>query len=63
MRERKKLLTRHANVDMARGMFAERGYDNVTFAEIVDRANISPETVFVYFASKDDRLRRRVGDG
>ncbi|PRY38785.1 TetR/AcrR family transcriptional regulator [Umezawaea tangerina] len=54
LRERKKLMTRQAILDVAAGMFAERGYDNVTVAEIADAVNVSAKTVFVYFPTKDD---------
>jgi AcrR family transcriptional regulator len=54
LRERKKLMTRRAILDTAETMFAERGYDNVTVAEIADAVNISAKTVFVYFPSKED---------
>ena len=54
LRERKKLLTRQAITDTAHAMFLERGYDNVTVAEIADAANVSANTVFGYFPSKED---------
>jgi AcrR family transcriptional regulator len=54
LRERKKLMTRQAILDAAGEMFAERGYDNVTVAEIADAVNVAAKTVFVYFPSKDD---------
>jgi AcrR family transcriptional regulator len=54
LRERKKLMTRRAILDVAEEMFADRGYDNVTVAEIADAVNISAKTVFVYFPSKED---------
>lgn len=54
LRERKKLITRKAILDAAREMFTERGYDNVTVAEIGDAVNLSAKTVFAYFSSKED---------
>jgi AcrR family transcriptional regulator len=54
LRERKKLLTRQALIDTAEQMFAERGFDNVTVAEIADSVNIAAKTVFVYFPAKED---------
>jgi AcrR family transcriptional regulator len=54
LRERKKRMTRCAILETARTMFAERGYDNVTVAEIADAVNVSSKTVFVHFPSKED---------
>ena len=54
LRERKKLMTRQAILDVAAEMFGERGFDNVTVAEIADAVNISAKTVFVYFPAKED---------
>jgi len=54
LRERKKHLTRQALLTAADHLFAARGYDNVTVAEIADAANISVKTLFTYFASKED---------
>jgi len=56
LRARKKVLTRSAIVAAAQRLFEERGYDNVTVAEIADAANISVKTLFVYFRSKEDLL-------
>jgi AcrR family transcriptional regulator len=54
LRERKRALTRAAVLAAAERLFEERGYDNVTVAEIADAANISVKTLFVYFRSKED---------
>ncbi|WP_410593682.1 TetR family transcriptional regulator [Amycolatopsis sp. lyj-23] len=54
LRERKKLITRQALIDAAEAMFAERGFDRVTVAEIADAANVAAKTVFVYFPAKED---------
>jgi AcrR family transcriptional regulator len=52
-RERKKLRTRDTIVAEARRLFAERGYDGTTIAEIAEAADVATSTVFTYFATKD----------
>ena len=43
-------------MDAAFTLFAERGYCNVTVADICDAAGIGRRTFFRYFATKDDVL-------
>ena len=56
LRERKKRATREALVRAGLELFAERGYDNTTLAEIADAAGVSTRTIFAYFPSKEDIL-------
>jgi AcrR family transcriptional regulator len=56
LRERKKRLTRQAIFDTAQRLFGERGFDNVTVAEIADAANISVKTLFTYVRAKEELL-------
>jgi AcrR family transcriptional regulator len=54
LRERKKQQTRLAISDIATRMFIERGFDNVTLAEVAAAANVSVNTIFNYFATKEE---------
>lgn len=54
LRERKKQQTRDAIAETAKTLFAQRGYDAVTVAQIADAANVSVKTLFKYFESKED---------
>jgi AcrR family transcriptional regulator len=54
LRERKKRLTRDALVSTALRLFEQRGFDNVTTAEIADASNVAVKTLFVYFPTKED---------
>jgi AcrR family transcriptional regulator len=56
LRERKKQKTRDTIIKVALELFAERGYEQTTIAEIADAAEISPRTIFAYFPSKEDIL-------
>jgi tape measure domain-containing protein len=54
LRERKKQQTRELLADTARRLFSERGFEQVSVAEIARVADVSVATVFNYFPSKED---------
>jgi AcrR family transcriptional regulator len=54
LRERKKQQTRQRISDIATGLFLERGFDAVPIAEIAEAADVSVNTVYNYFPSKED---------
>ena len=62
LRERKKLATRQLIAETARRLFAERGFDGVTVAEIARAAEVSEKTVFNYFPTKEDLVYWRLED-
>jgi AcrR family transcriptional regulator len=53
LRERNRDRARAAIVDSALELFATRGYDEVSVADVAARAEVSPATVARYFPSKE----------
>lgn len=67
LRERKKRLTRETIAKTAADLFARRGYDGVTIGEVARAADVSEQTVYNYFPSKEhlvfdeaDEFRRNI---
>jgi len=54
LRERRKHQTRQAISDVATGMFADRGFDEVTIAQVAAAAGVAKMTVTNYFPRKED---------
>ena len=54
LRERKKQQTRRLLSETARRLFSKRGFEQVSIAEIAREAEVSEQTVFNYFPSKED---------
>jgi AcrR family transcriptional regulator len=60
LRERKKQATRQLIADTARRLFVERGFERVRIAEIARAADVSEQTVFNYFRTKEDLVYWRL---
>ena len=60
LRERKKEQTRQAIADAALRLFARRGFEEVTVAEVGRAADVSEGTVFNYFPTKEDLFYRQM---
>ena len=54
LRDRKRERSRVLTAETAWRLFIERGYDNVTVADICAAAEIAPRTFHRYFTGKDD---------
>lgn len=54
LRERKKGQTRRHIAEVALGLFVRRGFEHVTIAEVAAAAEVSVNTIYNYFESKED---------
>src|SRR5215469_11375792 len=59
LRERKKARTRQAIADAAARLFAERGYVQVAVSDVAREAEVSEQTVYNYFQTKDQLVTDR----
>lgn len=62
LRERKKARSRLAISNVATKMFIERGFDDVTVAEVAAAADVSVATIFNYFETKEELFFDREGE-
>lgn len=62
LRERSKERRRVAIVRAALELFAERGFDATTVADVAEAAEVSPRTVSLYFPTKLDLALSRVSE-
>ncbi|GLV73120.1 TetR family transcriptional regulator [Streptomyces hygroscopicus] len=62
LRERKKQRTRDAISDAAITLFVERGFNEVSVAQIAEAAEVSKRTLFAYFPTKEDLVVHRMAD-
>jgi AcrR family transcriptional regulator len=53
LRELKKARTRQLIADVAARLFAERGYEHVTVSDVAREAEVSEQTIYNYFPSKE----------
>jgi AcrR family transcriptional regulator len=60
LRERKKQQTRQLIAKTAWRLFADRGFDQVTVAEVARQAQVAVATVFNYFPTKEDLVYHRL---
>jgi AcrR family transcriptional regulator len=62
LRDRKKLQTRRVISEAAIALFMARGFDNVSVTDIAQSADVSRQTVFNYFRTKEDLVLHRFSD-
>src|SRR5436305_3962270 len=61
LRERKKQRTRQLIAETARALFVEHGFERVTIAQVAHAADVSEQTVFNYFPTKEDLVYWQLG--
>src|SRR5215469_5289020 len=59
LRERKKARTRQVIAAAAARLFAERGYEQVSVSDVAREAEVSEQTVYNYFQTKDQLVTDR----
>ena len=59
MRERKKARTRRVIADAAARLFADRGYEHVAVSDVAREAEVSEQTVYNYFQTKEQLVTDR----
>ena len=59
-RERKKHEMRQVIAEAARRLFAERGFDRVTVAQVAREADVAEQTVYNHFPTKEDLVYFRL---
>jgi AcrR family transcriptional regulator len=59
LRERKKARTRQIIADAAARLFAARGYEQVAVSEVARAAEVSEQTVYNYFQTKEQLVTDR----
>jgi AcrR family transcriptional regulator len=59
LRERKKARTRQVISDVAARLFAERGYEQVAVSDVAREAEVSEQTVYNYFPTKEQLVTDR----
>src|ERR1700690_2448182 len=59
LRERKKARTRRAIADAAARLFADRGYEQVAVSDVAREAEVSEQTVYNYFQTKEQLVPDR----
>jgi AcrR family transcriptional regulator len=60
LREHKKARTRKLIAAAAARLFAERGYENVAVSDVACKAEVSEQTVYNYFQTKDQLVTEPV---